>query len=55
MRHVLLHFIQLDQDIHRKHALTEIAFVEIALEHELVKMLQLREREFLRQESNPIG
>ena len=39
-----------DEEVHREHALAEIALVELALEHELVEMLKLGERELLRQE-----
>ena len=52
---VLLHFVGLDQQIHGEHALAEVALVELALEHELVQVLELREREFLRQQLEADG
>ena len=42
MRDVLLHFVGFDQEIHREHALAEVALVELAFEHQLVQMLELR-------------
>jgi hypothetical protein len=45
VRDVLLHFVRLDQQTHGEHALAEVVLVKLPLEHELVEMLQRRERE----------
>src|SRR6187402_2616200 len=52
MRDVLLDLVRLDlyQQIHGEHALAEVALVQRALEHQLVEVLQLREREAFGQE-----
>jgi hypothetical protein len=39
VRPVLLHFVGLNQEIHREYALAKVAFVELAFEHQLVQVL----------------
>src|SRR5689334_19781005 len=50
VRHVLLHLVGFNQEIHRQYALAEVPLVDLALEHQLVEVLQLRQREFPRQQ-----
>src|SRR4051812_45873559 len=50
VRDVAFHLVGLDEEVHCEHALAEVALVESALEHELVEVLQLRERELFRQQ-----
>ena len=45
VRDVLLDLVGLDQEIHREHALEEVAFVELSFEHQLVEVLKLRQCE----------
>jgi len=52
---ILLDFIGFDEKVHRQHALTEVALVELALEDHLVQVLKLGERELLRQKLESHG
>ena len=40
VRHVLLDIVGFNQQIHREDALAEVAFVELALEHQFVEVLE---------------
>src|SRR5690348_15400299 len=50
VRDVAFDLVGLDEEVHCEHALAEVALVELALEHELVEVLKLRECELLRQQ-----
>src|SRR4051812_7185540 len=53
--HVLLDFVGFDQQIHREDLLAEIALVDLALEHRLVELLQLGQRELRREQLEADG
>src|SRR5215510_13687137 len=55
VRDVSFQLVGFDEEVHCEHALAEVALVELALEHELVEMLKLRERELLRQQLEADG
>jgi hypothetical protein len=50
MCHTLLHFIELTQEVHRKNLFSKVAIIQLSVEHDLVQLLQLFNREFLRQQ-----
>jgi len=55
VRHVLLHFIGFNEKVHAEHALAEVAFIQLAFEHQLVQMLQIGKRKLLRQQFESDG
>src|SRR3954465_11529154 len=52
---VLLDFVAFDQQIHRENLLAKITLVDLALEHRLVELLQLGERELRREQLEADG